>query len=136
MKGVFVALMAMVLSACAPTMVRTYDGPKKSVAEIAIIKGVEGDFKTGLSDYARFKPHTKLKYENFGGIPGEAHMLPGIYVIKIYCYKGNRFAYPKLPIQAKAGMTYELRCEYVPDNKSKVRARIANHYATPIPESK
>ena len=135
MKGIFVAILALALSACAPTLVRTYDGPEKKPTEIAVVKGVYGDFNIRLVDYATFKPGSKLEFGPFNkahtGNPVEAHMLPGLYVIKAYCFSGYSYAYPKTPIQVKAGRSYELQCLYVDNDRSKVRVKMTREYSTP-----
>lgn len=133
MKKLFVTLLVLGLSACGWSMVRTYDGPEKAVTDIAIVKGINGeDFYTRFDSYAKFKKGEKLKFTDFnGGDAKYAQMLPGMYVFKVYCFEGKKYAFPKLPLVAQAGMTYEVECRFVPGSSLKVQAKVIKQYTTP-----
>lgn len=126
-----VALCVFALSGCVG-VVKTYSG-EKSIEQIAIIKGGTLEFAgnryhTFLVSYAPIVKGDKPIFQNVGdsfiGYPREIHVEPGKYLIMTKCYITNQYAFPSVAIETLGGMTYEIQCEPIPDELSRVRARV------------
>lgn len=137
MKKILIITLLLNLSACAPSFIRTYEGPEMNMDDIAIIRGIDGSYDARLHNYAKVEPNqTKkdLHYKNLNlfmrGRPGEIHSKPGTYIVTAHCQSGNRYAYPKTSVKAEAGMTYELQCQAVPEKPGRVRLVVLNSLKT------
>src|SRR5690606_23472603 len=100
----------------------------KAPSEVAILKGKPNVFSgasylVAFSSYADISKGDK-KFKDVGdeffGWPQEIHMLPGKYLIITRCYVGNQYAFPSVPVEVLAGVTYEVTCSPVPDKLSTV----------------
>lgn len=129
------------LSGCVG-VVKTYSG-EKSIDQIAIIKGGNLEFAgnryhTFLVSYAPIVKGEKAKFQNVGdsfiGYPREIHIEPGRYLVMTKCYIANQYAFPAVEFEAAGGMTYEIQCEPIPDELSRVRARVTGSEKSRAPK--
>jgi hypothetical protein len=113
-------------------VVKTYSG-ERNIEQIAIIKGGDLEFAgnrylTFLASYAPIvegnKPESHSVGNSFTGYPREIHIEPGKYLVMTKCHIANQYAFPAVAIEAEAGMTYEIKCEPIPDQLSRVRAKV------------
>jgi hypothetical protein len=75
--------------------------------------------------YAALEPGIKPTFNKVGdaftGYPKELTMLPGRYLVMTRCATGNQYAFPALRLAVAAGEVYEVKCEPVADQLSRVR---------------
>ncbi|MDK9764223.1 hypothetical protein KI743_19640 [Vibrio sp. D420a] len=119
------------LSGCVG-VVHTYEGSKKPLNEVAVLKGENLEF-AGRNYRVLFSSYTDLSddekdFKNVGdafiGYPKEIHMLPGDYVVLTHCIVGDEYAFPAVKASVKAGETYEVKCGPIPDKLNTVGAMI------------
>ena len=125
-------LLLSTLAGCAGT-VQTYSGNPKDASQIAVVRARASEFSgTGnryfvsFASYAKLEPGQKPVPERVGnaftGYPSELQLLPGRYAVMTRCSIMNQYAFPSFTLDAVAGATYEVICEPVADQLSRVRA--------------
>ena len=119
------------LSGCVG-VVHTYEGSKKPLSEVAVLKGENLEF-AGRNYRVLFSSYTDLSddekdFKNVGdafiGYPKEIHMLPGDYFVFTKCLVGNEYGFPTVKASVKAGEIYKVKCGPIPGKLSSVGAMI------------
>lgn len=124
-KAVFL-LAVVVIAGCVtsePIVFKTFGDEVRSDDEIGVVKGIDvkGKFldntRISFPSYARIvdgKAGASIQLGNgvFGRWPNDVRMLPGDYVLQIYCDDGNKYQYLKRMIEVRAGYTTTIKCEW------------------------
>ena len=123
MKRILLAGLCLILTSCAYVPRHEYSGSKKPKTEISIVKGfypgfMKEGFSSAISGYSKIENEAPTAFKSLGnsmvGFPNEIHLLPGNYIIQMYCFTVDAYTTPNIAIETKAGYTYVITCEVIP----------------------
>lgn len=138
MKSIGILFLVLLLFGCVGT-VQTYPGAPQALNKISVVKGINQEFagntyRTYFTSYAFLtsgvKPELNRVGDSFVGYPNELHMAPGNYLIQTRCSVGSQYAFPAIELEASEGISYEISCQPVSDELSKVKAFVRNAVKT------
>jgi len=120
------------------TPAKQYDGEKKNLAELSVIKAHVGipftdEIHSTISGYASGllsgEPVTKaFGIRGFTDYPHDIQVLPGQYDVELYCFKVPTYDFHRtVKVLVRPGYTYLLKC--VPEGGD-VRAVLASEEKT------
>lgn len=115
---VLASLMGVLIAACAPSTVLQYEGPQRSLDQVAVlyhnteqgIKIFRIDDKTVMNRFTTYNPDGW----------SEVHLEPGVHTLSGGLYIRNQYAIFREMHRFEAGKKYRLMYETIEDNK-KVR---------------
>ena len=104
---------------------QAYSGDARPVGETAVVRALDDErFTLGFTSYADFAGGDMSDFKSVGnswiGYPKEMTMLPGRYLVMTHCATGAYYAFPSFMFMARAGKSYEVKCQYVKGELGKI----------------
>jgi hypothetical protein len=103
------------------TPAQQYAGEKRAQTDTALIQGYVGnpfadEYLTTITGYTKMETAGSGEHKTFGlpgftDYPREIHVLPGVYAVEVYCFRGLTSYRPSTTASLQAGQTYTLTCK-------------------------